>query len=110
MKRCIFPVRMPPGSLSRLSELLLHHLPLPSSAPEKCGLKIDKCVKTNAKFTSLVVLLWEKHRRAKEECLYNLDYKRIPVSYGHIVHGSLRDQLQRRKKQENWMYSVSLRS
>lgn len=35
--------------------------PSPSSTLEKCGLKVDKHVKTNAKFTSPHVFLWEKH-------------------------------------------------
>lgn len=79
--------------------------PSPCSIPEKCGLAIDKCVETPAKLTSPTVFLWEQHRRAKEGCLYALDYKRILVSSGHGAHGKPSHREQRSEKQENRIYS-----
>ena len=82
--------------------------PSPSSTLEKCGLKVDKHVKTDAKFTSPHVFLWEKHGGgAKEGSLYDLDHKRSLVSSGYVALGKLGDCEQRRGKQENGIYSAS---
>lgn len=79
--------------------------PSPSSTPEKCGLKIDTCVKTNAHFTPPDVFLWEKHWRAKEGCLCDLDYKRILVSSGHVAHGKPGDWAKEREAGEWDLFS-----
>ena len=64
-------------------------------------------MKTDAKFTSPDVFLWEKCGRAKEGCLYDLGYKRVFVSPGHVAHGKPGNCEQRREKQEDGIYSAS---
>lgn len=84
---------------------MLHYLPLLLFHSRKVRAR-NRQMSEN-KRTSPDVFLWKKHRRARESCLYDLDYKRILVSSGPVAHGKLVDWEQRREKQENGIYSAS---
>lgn len=53
---------------------------------EKCGIRIDNCSKTNAKFTSPNVFLQEKYMRAKGRWLYDLDCKKNLICTKYVDH------------------------
>jgi hypothetical protein len=46
---------------------MLHYSPSPSPAPEKCRIKIVKCVKTDVKLISPDVFLWETSSGQKKD-------------------------------------------
>lgn len=78
------------GVFLHISELTLHYFPLPLSHSRSVG-----SMRTKAKFSSPDVFHWEKHMRSKEGCVYDLDYKRIPINSVLVVHGRQGDREQR---------------